>query len=121
MRSARITVTGVALSLVVGLQGHAQDRSASASNDPRVGLKPGSRDAGEAIRNLERVASLPKPAGFFNPEAPAGNPTPPESSEPNPEQPPAFDPVASNRLAFTNSDLAFSGHNVFVGNYHGFN
>jgi hypothetical protein len=29
--------------------------------------------------------------------------------------------VASNKLAFTNSDLAFSGDMVFVGNYHGFN
>ncbi|HWW89036.1 MAG TPA: hypothetical protein VNZ26_35830, partial [Vicinamibacterales bacterium] len=34
---------------------------------------------------------------------------------------PAFDPVAANRLSFTNSDLAFSGNRTFVGNYHGFN
>ena len=32
--------------------------------DPRAGLKPGFRDAGEAILNLEKVASLPKPVGF---------------------------------------------------------
>jgi hypothetical protein len=48
------------------------------SNDPRVGLKPGFKDAGEAIKNLERIASLPKPDGFFDPKARAGTPIPPE-------------------------------------------
>jgi hypothetical protein len=104
---------------------HAQDRGAKP--DPRVGLKPGLRDAGEAAFNMERISGLPKPDGFFDPNAPAGNPSPPER-EPAPGTPPPdenaprpFDPVAANRLGFTNSDLAFAGHNVFVGNYHGFN
>ncbi|EAQ28276.1 putative secreted protein [Erythrobacter sp. NAP1] len=44
---------------------------ASLSDDPRAGLKPGFADAGEAIWNLRKVVSLPKPAGFFNPENPA--------------------------------------------------
>ena len=35
------------------------------SSDPRAGLAAGFADAGEAILNLERVASLPKPAGLF--------------------------------------------------------
>src|SRR5205085_11351957 len=39
----------------------------------------------------------------------------------DPNAPPPFDPVLANALNFTNSDLAFSGHHVFVGNYHGFN
>src|SRR5205823_10209900 len=39
----------------------------------------------------------------------------------DPDAPPPFDPVASNRLGFNNSDLAFSGNHAFVGNYHGFN
>jgi hypothetical protein len=96
--------------------------------DPRVGLKPGLHDAGEAAWNMERVAGMPKPEGFFDPKAPAGNPAPPER-DPNtppgpprdPDAPPPFDPVASNRLSFTNSDLAFQGTHAFVGNYHGFN
>ena len=101
-----------------------------ATNDPRVGLKAGLHDAGEAARNLERIASLPKPEGFFDPKAPAGRaapPEPPPNSEGGDAQrgrantPPPFDPVASNRLGFTNSDLAFSGNHVIVGNYHGFN
>jgi len=91
--------------------------------DPRVGLKPGLHDAGEAAWNLERLANLSKPDGFFDPKAPAGNPAPPETdpNAPPPDAPPPFDPVASNRLGFTNSDLAFSGNHAFVGNYHGFN
>jgi hypothetical protein len=102
-----------------------------ALNDPRVGLKAGLHDAGEAARNMERVAHLPKPDGFFDPTAPAGRGSPPESvmaarggPPPAPrgtDRPPPFDPVASNRLGFTNSDLAFSGSHVVVGNYHGFN
>jgi hypothetical protein len=54
---------------------HAQSGPAG---DPRVGLKAGFRNAGEAARNMERVTSLPKPEGFFDPNAPAGPPTPPE-------------------------------------------
>jgi hypothetical protein len=97
----------------------AQDRAAS---DPRVGLRPGFRNAAEAIRNMEHVASLPKPDGFFNPDAPAGNPTPPErppGAPPEPAQPP--DPAAANALSYANSDMAFKDNLAFVGNYHGFN
>ena len=44
---------------------------AGLSGDPRSGLAAGFDNAGEAILNLTKVASLPKPAGFFNPENPA--------------------------------------------------
>ena len=44
------------------------------SDDPRANLKPGFEDAGEAILNLELLAALPKPAGFFDPTNPAGLP-----------------------------------------------
>ncbi|MGC4084417.1 MAG: hypothetical protein QM736_20455 [Vicinamibacterales bacterium] len=101
--------------------------------DPRVGLKAGIRDAGQAIRNLELVASLGKPAGFFDPQSPLGNPIAPEQPEKpadaaaappapaEPPKPPAFDPKTANRLDFNNTDLAFDGHRLFMGNYHGFN
>jgi uncharacterized protein (DUF305 family) len=46
--------------------------------DPRATLRPGFRDAGEAAFNLERVATLAKPDGFFDPLTPAGRPIPPE-------------------------------------------
>ena len=36
--------------------------------DPRVGLKPGVRDAGVAARGMELVTNIPKPPGFFDPK-----------------------------------------------------
>jgi len=100
----------------------AQQRQATASKpDPRVGLKAGIRDAGQAIRNLELVASLPKPDGFFDPAKPLGNPTPPEPPEGQTPQRPPFDPATANRFDFSNSDLAFDGHHLFMGSFHGYN
>ncbi|HVS12716.1 MAG TPA: DUF305 domain-containing protein [Thermoanaerobaculia bacterium] len=54
---------------------------AGLSNDPRVGLDAGFRDAGEARWNMELVAAIPKPAGFFSPHAPEGLPVPPERED----------------------------------------
>ena len=97
--------------------------AAQSTSDPRVGLKAGLHDAGEAIRGLERVASLSNPAGFFDPKQPAGTPTPPEpdpkAPPPDPNAPP--DPRFAGMLAFANSDLAFSGTHLFMGSFHGFN
>ncbi len=42
------------------------------SDDPRATLSAGYDNAGEAILNLRKIASLPKPAGFFDPANPAG-------------------------------------------------
>ena len=44
------------------------------SPDPRVNLSAGFADAGQASSNMQLVVSLPKPAGFFDPENPAGLP-----------------------------------------------
>jgi len=145
MRSATTCLCLTAVLLAAIIQGRAQERPATASTtDPRVGLKAGFKDAGEASKNMERIANLPKPEGFFDPKAPSGNPAPPErpetpegapagaAGEPAaagatpgapaaPRTPPPFDPVVANRPGFTNSDLAFRDHHVFVGNYHGFN
>ncbi|WDA42392.1 DUF305 domain-containing protein [Erythrobacter sp. BLCC-B19] len=56
---------------------------AGLSGDPRTGLAAGFDNAGEAILNLTKVASLPKPAGFFNPENPADlrPPVPPKKDK----------------------------------------
>ena len=51
------------------------------SPDPRVNLTPGFRDAGEASLNVQLIVSLPKPAGFFDPENPSGLPNRPETEE----------------------------------------
>src|SRR5262245_57637117 len=91
------------------------------AQDPRIGLKPGFRDAGVAARNMTLIKSLPKPDGFFDPKNPAGIPTPPE---PNPNTPPAAAPAPSasstGGLNFVNSDLTFSRERLFVGNFSGF-
>lgn len=63
--------------------------------DPRVGLEAGWMDAGEAAAGMELLANLPRPEGFVNPENPGA-------------------------FAVANSDLAFRGDYVFVGNFNGF-
>jgi hypothetical protein len=127
MRSA-VKSLAVLVGLVsIGMHGHAQQKPAVGSkNDPRVGLKAGLTDAGEAALNMERLSNLSKPQGFFDPKTPGGTPAPPERDpnlppEPDPGAPATFDAVVSNRLSFTNSDLAFQGNHAIVGNYHGFN
>ena len=109
---------------------------ASFSSDPRVGLAAGFRDAGEASLNMSVVASLPKPAGFFDPDRPSGlsarrleeleaeeaaaagdapeTPTEEEEEDENADPRPAL-------LSFSNTDLLFSGDYLIAGNYHGFN
>jgi hypothetical protein len=119
-RSLSFLVAIIAAVAAAVLTGAAQERAAK---DPRVGLKPGLRDAGEAARNLEKVSTLFRPEGFYDPKAPAGTITPPErdpnAPEPDPNAPP--DPRFANMLAYANSDLAFSGTHLFMGSFHGFN
>ena len=120
-----------------------EPRQTASTTDPRVGLKAGLHDAGEAAKNMERVASMSKPPGFFDPKAPGGEPTPPERDPAAPggdptaasgegsasasggrganANGPGFDPRLANRLGFANSDLAFSRNHVVMGNFHGFN
>jgi len=113
-----------ALFLVVSIAGVAQDKAPG--TDPRVGLKPGVKDAGQAAWNLELIASVPKPSGFFDPKAPAGEPTPAEKPAPPAPPPGAPKPVEPPSPPFTgldyaNSDAAFRGNQMFMGNFSGFN
>jgi hypothetical protein len=118
---AGVIVTGV---VSWGLTVAAQQPPAD-PKDPRIGLKPGLRDAGVAALHMELTANLPKPDGFFDPEAPAGSPIPPErapgEAPPPPPAPGTPPPPAPPGSGFTNSDLAFFGTHAVVGNYHGFN
>jgi hypothetical protein len=88
------------------------------ADDPRIGLKAGLYDAAEAAFGMQHVTTLPKPAGF----SPGTTPPAPAPAQPNPAAAgggrggrggPALD------TGSTNSDLAFSGNHVFVGNYNG--
>lgn len=121
-------VLGLLAMLFVATPGLAQDQEP----DPRIGLAGGFRDAGEAALNMNLVVNLPKPEGFYDPEAPGGRisrpRTPPEpevddeaevseaeeTAEPTP-------PERPRSMGFNNSDIAFSDTHMFVGNYHGFN
>ena len=64
-------------------------------NDPRIGLKAGLHDAGEAARGVALLANLPKPEGFEDAQLTGGS--------------------------VSNTDLAFQGDYAYVGNYRGFN
>jgi hypothetical protein len=122
MKRVGAAVIGVTLVVCAfAMQGSAQN----AAPDPRVGLKAGARDAGQAARNMEVVASVPKPQGFFDPAAPVGVPAPPEKKEEeDAKEPPKEDPARPPRrtgLEFGNSDMAFRRNQLFVGNFNGFN
>ncbi|CAN5759764.1 hypothetical protein BH23ACT4_BH23ACT4_08420 [soil metagenome] len=65
-------------------------------DDPRVGLGAGWFDAEEASWNMNLLTSITRPEGFYNPDNPRD-------------------------VRFANTDMAFQGDLVFVGNYHGFN
>ena len=64
--------------------------------DPRIGLSAGVTNAEVAGWNMELVANVPKPDGFHGPGGFAD-------------------------LLFANSDLAFQGDHLFMGNFRGFN
>jgi hypothetical protein len=146
MRSVGMKVLGLAAAVVAtGVLAGAQEKPTASTTDPRASLKPGFRDAGVVARNMELVATLPKPEGFFDPKEPAGSVTAPETPEGRggaaanapaaagtPEDQP---PAATGRggrgaaapaggggsaLNFANSDLAFSGQHLFMGSFHGF-
>jgi uncharacterized protein (DUF305 family) len=105
----------------------------SLSSDPRAGLKAGLDDAGEAILNLELIASLPKPDGFVDPNNPAELPSSrlrvekedaaAEEGEEGAEADDAKDEddERSPLLSFSNTDMAFAGDVMVAGSYHGFN
>jgi len=113
------------------------------SPDPRVGLAAGLHDAESAAMNLELLAALPKPAGFFDPDNPMGRPleqlmAEAEEGKPADEEAGADDEddardeedddedededdYRSPPLSFANTDMAFDGNVLVAGNYHGFN
>ena len=103
------------------------------SPDPRANLKAGFDDAGEAILNLAKVASLPKPPGFVDPANPA-NVSPKRlaalaaEGERRRRRERDEEPRGRNDsnqrsplLSFANTDMAFRGDVLVVGSYHGFN
>ena len=99
------------------------------SDDPRAGLKAGVFDAGTAILNLELIAELKKPTGFFDPENPLEkgieDPEDQESGDAEEDQQRSIESIASSQrypmLSFSNTDMAFGNDLLVAGSYHGFN
>jgi uncharacterized protein (DUF305 family) len=103
---------------------------ASLSTDARAGLSAGFSDAGQAIMNMELIAVLPKPPGFFDPDNPAG--LPPAKPDPDSDEEAEEDADDQNNentewgersplLSFSNTDMAFADDKMVAGSYHGFN
>src|SRR5688572_10841347 len=129
-------LSAVVVSLAVA--GQAQQKPMD-PKDPRTGLKPGVRDAGVAAMGMELVSTRPRAEGFYDPKNPAGeampaerpaNATPaaPAPAPPAQPAPPAAGaaarpavPAGPGALDFANSDIAFSGQRMVIGNFHGFN
>ncbi len=93
---------------------------AGLSPDPRVNLSAGYDNAGQASLNMQLLAALPKPEGFFDPANPMGlpmsrlNAAGEESDDEDAEPRPSL-------LDFANTDIAFADNVMIAGNYHGFN
>ena len=92
------------------------------SDDPRAGLMAGLFTAEEAISNMELVASLRKPVGFFDPKNPAMKKAKDPSNE---EEVKSIEEASSEgrspMLSFSNTDMAFRDNVMVAGSYHGFN
>ncbi|HEU4796454.1 MAG TPA: hypothetical protein VFT02_12535, partial [Pyrinomonadaceae bacterium] len=96
-------------------------------NDPRAKLKPGMDDAGEAALGIKHLFLLKKPAAF---QLGSDDPNDPKIQKTlgqmgaSPTELAAL-PKATQlviaQLAFANSDFAFQGNHLFVGNFYGLN
>jgi hypothetical protein len=91
----RFAAALVAALVAAGIPGGrtlAAQGNVASTTDPRVGLRPGLRDAAEAAKNVELVSTRPKVEAFSQ----------------------------IGGLTFVNSDLAFRGNYVYQGNFSGF-
>jgi hypothetical protein len=96
----------------------------STTNDPRVGLKPGLYDAGEAAMGIKHVAFLKKASAFQLSSTQADDPVVQKTLDTlgvnKAKIPKTMQPVIA-QLAFANSDFAFKGTYLFQGNFYGVN
>src|SRR5437868_4577663 len=95
-------------------------------NDPRASLSPGMYDAGEAAMGIKHLMLLKKPDAF---ELGSNDPNAPKVNETlktvlgvaDPSQMPPPVKLVLAGLGFANSDLAFQGNRLFLGNFYGVN
>lgn len=95
-------------------------------NDPRAKLSPGMYDAGEVARGLKHLMLLKKPDAF---ELGSNDPNDPKVNKTlttvlgigDPSKVPGATKLVLAGLGFANSDIAFQGNRLFLGNFYGVN
>ncbi len=94
----------------------------STMDDPRAKLSPGLYDAGEAAFGMKHLNLLKKPQAFQlgDSEEKLKEAYRALGIPENAKLPPAFRNVVA-QLTFANSDLAFQGDKLFLGNFYGVN
>jgi len=97
----------------------------SDANDPRAKLSPGLYDAGESAMGIKHLMLLKKPDAF---QLGSNDPNNPKVKETlgsfginDPSMIPESARMGLAQLAFANSDLAFQGNHLFMGNFYGVN
>src|SRR5687767_5174049 len=97
----------------------------SSTTDPRFSLSAGLYDAGERALGMRHVQLIRKPDSFQlgtdNPDDPRVQKMLSSFGISDTSRIPKEVQVGIAQGAFTNSDLAFQGNHVFVGNYYGIN
>ena len=97
----------------------------SDANDPRAKLKPGLYDAGETSMGISHLLLLKKPDAFelgvADPDDPKVQKTLGQLGIGSVAKMPKAMHLVIAQLAFANSDLAFQGNHLFLGNFHGVN
>jgi hypothetical protein len=99
-----------------------QGMKGSNPDDPRAKLKPGLYDAEELAKGLKHIQLLQKPEAF---QLPADNPEDErvikaiDSLGIPGRMVPAMGRLVTAQLAFANTDIAFQGKHLFLGNYYG--
>ena len=96
----------------------------SNANDPRSKLSPGLFDAGEASLGIKHLMLLKKPDAFqlgVDPNSPKVAKALGSLGVGNAAAIPASIKMVFAGLAFANSDLAFQGNHLFLGNFYGMN
>lgn len=94
-------------------------------NDPRSKLTPGVYDAGEAAVGIKHILLLKKPDAFHlgsnDPDSPQVQKTLGQIAGGDAAKLPKASQLVAAQLAFANSDLAFQGNRLFLGNFYGVN
>lgn len=93
-------------------------------DDPRSKLSPGLFDAGEAAMGIKHLMLLRKPDAFqlgVDPNSPKVDKALTALGVPPGAQIPAAMKMSFAGLAFANSDIAFQGNHLFLGNFYGMN